>query len=103
MSKTNTAVRPAKTKFRKQLELKIITDSRNEKNDYEGFTASDFKEGTADYTGLELLDLKISGKHNNILTFQVEGYFSDVTASAIKFAETFEPVDYTLSDLNPVK
>jgi hypothetical protein len=102
MSKIKTAVKTPSTKFNEQLELKIITDSRNVKNDYEDFTASDFQEGTPDYNGLEIIDLKISGKHNNILTFQVEGYFKDVTKAAINFAVSFDPIDYTLSDLERV-
>lgn len=103
MTKTKSAVSAPKTKFRKQLELKIITDPKNIKNDYEGFTVAEFQEGTANYNGLELLNLQISGKHNSILTFQVEGYFSDVTAAAVKFAESFDPLDYTMSDINPGK
>lgn len=101
--KPKTSVKKPKTPYRKQLELQIITDLKNENNNYEGFGPSDFQEGTAENNGLDIIDLKVSGKKHNILTFQVEGYFKDVTAAAIKFSESFDPVDYTISDLDSAK
>jgi hypothetical protein len=97
MNKQKNFIKPS-TKFRKQLKLKVITKS-DEKNDYEGFNVSDFQEGTASYNGLQTINLIVSGKWHNILTFIVEGYFSDVTAATVKFAESLDPVDYELSDV----
>ena len=86
-----------KTSFKKQLKLTVITDANE--NDYEGFTVEDFKEGTAKFNGLDIVDLKLSGDNNNILTFIVEGYFKDVTEATIKFAEKIENIDYEIEEV----
>jgi hypothetical protein len=100
MIKEKATLRKPRNEFRKQLRLKIITNPKDRNNDYEGSAASDFQEGgKSPNTSFELLNLKVSGKRNNILIFIVEDYFKDVTDAAIKFSERFTYLDYEISDV----
>jgi len=103
MTKIKSVIKPTKSQFRKQLKLKIILNPNNPKNDYEGGTANDFQDANSPSNVLQLLDLKVSGKKFNILTFIVEGYFSNVMEAAIKFAVKFDPIDYDIQDIEPTE